>query len=72
MSPVEHLADRPSWDCRSCGKSWPCDPARESLKAEMDRIQLAIYCWVNLEEAARDMPTVPASEFFDRFLAWTR
>jgi len=46
--------------------------ARKSLQEEMDRTQLAIYCWVNLEEAAQDLPTTPASEFFDRFLAWTR
>ncbi|GAA2647655.1 hypothetical protein Adu01nite_10710 [Paractinoplanes durhamensis] len=38
-----HIAERPSWDCRSCGKRWPCDPAREALRSEMGRTQLAIW-----------------------------
>ena len=67
----DHTAERPSWDCRSCGKPWPCDPARERLIAELDRVQLAIYMWVNLEEAAHDMPKGPADELFERFIKWT-
>ena len=31
----EHVAKRPSWDCRLCAKPWPCDPAREALAIEM-------------------------------------
>jgi hypothetical protein len=68
---VDHTADRPSWDCRCCGQPWPCDPAREALIAEMDRVQLAIYMWVNLEEAVQDMPKGPADELFERFIKWT-
>jgi hypothetical protein len=37
----------------------------------MDRTQLAIYMWTNLEEAAQDMPTGPPSELFERFIRWT-
>ena len=69
---VEHVAHRPSWDCRACGKPWPCPVARERLASELDSIQLALYAWVNLEEAAGDMPLMPAGEAFQRFLAWTR
>jgi hypothetical protein len=65
------VAARPSWDCRRCGKAWPCDPARELLAAELDRISLAIFMWVNLEEAVGDLPRGPASELFDRFISWT-
>ena len=68
----EHIAERPSWDCLSCGNPWPCDPARELLATEMGAVQLAMYGWTNLEEAAQDMPTILPSELFDRFLAWTR
>lgn len=68
----EHTAARPSWDCRSCDKPWPCDPAREALVAELDPVQLAIYAWVNLEEAVGDLPAMPAVEAFERFLHWTR
>jgi hypothetical protein len=68
----EHVGERPSWDCRSCGRPWPCDPAREALAAELGPIQLAMYAWANLEQAAGDLPGMPVGEMFDRFLAWTR
>ena len=68
----EHVAERPSWDCRVCGKAWPCDPAREALLIEMDRVALAIYMWLNLEEAVLETSLGPASELFERFIRWTR
>ncbi len=68
----EHIAARPSWDCLSCGKAWPCDPAREDLVTQLDPVQLAIYLWINLEEAAGDLPDMPVAEAFARFIAWTR
>lgn len=69
---AEHVAARPSWDCRACGRPWPCDPAREHLAATLGRTQLAIYAAVNLHEAIGDLPTTPPSKLFDRFLGWTR
>lgn len=72
MATVEHLANRRSWDCLACDKPWPCDPARERLAAELGPVQLAVYMWANLEEAAGHLPDLPISEAFDRFLAWTR
>lgn len=71
MAESEHVAHRPSWDCLACGKPWPCDPAREELRTEMDLVQLAIYMWANLEEAVGDMP-VSMGDMFDRFISWTR
>jgi hypothetical protein len=68
---TEHTADRPSWDCRVCGKPWPCDPAREQLAEQMDKTALAIYMWVNLGEACADLPAGPPSELFERFIRWT-
>jgi hypothetical protein len=67
----DHPPTRPSWDCRACGKSWPCDPARERMICEMDRVALAIYMWLNLEDAVMELPTIPPSELFDRFISWT-
>jgi hypothetical protein len=72
LDQIEHIAARPSWDCRTCEKSSPCDPARKRLASEMDRITLAIYMWVNLEEAAGDLRNIPGSELFERFIRWTR
>ncbi|WP_430779996.1 hypothetical protein [Actinoplanes sp. G11-F43] len=68
---AEHDPARPSWDCRVCGRPWPCDPAREALSRDRSRVELAVLMWDHLEEAARDMPRAPASELFDRFLRWT-
>jgi hypothetical protein len=68
---AEHAAHRPSWDCRSCDKPWPCDPAREALAAAMDPVGLAVLMWVRLEEAVTDLPRVPPAELFERFLHWT-
>ncbi|MDT4990210.1 MAG: hypothetical protein QOH97_102 [Actinoplanes sp.] len=67
----EHTPQRPAWDCGGCGRSWPCDPAREQLIAEMDRINLSVYMWLNLEYAVSEIPAMPASELFDRFISWT-
>lgn len=72
MATTVHVAARPSWDCLACGKTWPCDPAREALASRFDRVQLAMYAWGQLEEAVGDLPAMPAAEAFDRFLAWTR
>jgi hypothetical protein len=67
---AEHTADRPSWDCHRCGKPWPCDPAREQLATELGPVQLSVYMWASMEEAAGDLPDMPSAEFFDRFLRW--
>jgi hypothetical protein len=68
---VEHTPDRPSWDCRVDGKPWPCDPARERLISEMDSIALAIFMWLNLDDAAADLGKTPPGELFERFIRWT-
>ncbi|WP_436527665.1 hypothetical protein [Actinoplanes sp. HUAS TT8] len=67
---AEHLWERPSWECRSCGRPWPCEPARVILAAESDRISLALYMSGHLEQAVADLPKRPPHEMFDRFLRW--
>jgi hypothetical protein len=37
----------------------------------MDRIELAVCMWANLEEACSDIPDGPPAELFDRFIRWT-
>ncbi|GAA4589962.1 hypothetical protein BJY16_009073 [Actinoplanes octamycinicus] len=67
----EHTWERPSWECRSCGSAWPCEPARAILAAEADRVSLALYMSGHLEQAVVDLPRRPPHEMFDRFLRWT-
>lgn len=69
---MEHLAERPTWDCRACERPWPCDPAREALAAELGRTELTLYLSGHLDEAARELPGAPAAELYDRFLGWSR
>ncbi|GAA2709283.1 hypothetical protein [Actinoplanes palleronii] len=66
-----HTPGRPSWDCVACEQLWPCDPAREAMKAEMAATPLAILMWSMLDEAVRDLPPTPATELFERFVKWT-
>jgi hypothetical protein len=68
---VEHVEERPSWDCGACGKPWPCDPAREELAAALSPVTLRTDMWMRLEVAVQDLPPGPPSELFDRFLRWT-
>jgi hypothetical protein len=37
----------------------------------MDRVQLAILMWSNMDEAIPELPAHPPSELFDRFIGWT-
>jgi hypothetical protein len=68
----DHEPQKPSWDCGTCGKPWPCDPAREHMAAYLGRVALAVYMCQRLDEAAGDLRNVPPSELFERFLSWTR
>lgn len=67
---AEHVRERPSWECRSCGEAWPCLSARVILAAESDRISLGLYMAGHLEQAVSDLPRRPPHEMFDRFLRW--
>jgi hypothetical protein len=70
---LQHVAERPSWDCAACGKPWPCDPAREELARRTGGgTPLAIAGWSYLEDFVRDQGPGPLAEVFDRFIGWTR
>jgi hypothetical protein len=68
----DHTAARPSGECRVCDKPRPCDRAREALAGEFDSMRLAVFMWLNLEEAATHLNDEPASDLFERFIRWTR
>lgn len=72
MTTTEHVPERPSWDCLSCGKPWPCDPAREALVVELGPTPLAIYLWQQFEQAADELPLLSVSDGIERFLTWSR
>jgi hypothetical protein len=73
MSEPLHEPRQPEWDCNSCEKPWPCDPARERLTSETGGgTLLATLMGVHLEHYVADHPEVLVGEAFDRFIAWTR
>jgi hypothetical protein len=74
---VEHLRDRPGWDCRSCRQPWPCATAKANLLIEFRQFPsvLTIYLSAQMYEALGDMTSAgkPApSNLYDRFLSWAR
>jgi hypothetical protein len=71
MTDVEHVAARPSWDCRKCGKPWPCTPAKRKLLDTLSPTQLVLQMWVYLEDAAIELQLVDFRETFHRFISWT-
>lgn len=69
---IPHQPERPSWDCDTCGRQWPCDPARERLISEGTGPSLAAVMWMHLEYAVEEMPQMTGGEIFERFISWTR
>lgn len=78
MCGVEHLPERPSWDCRSCGKPWPCERVREALAAEYSThpLSLNLYLASQLSRAIDDLAKSPGwdipPDLYDRFMGWVR
>ena len=72
--PVVHDPTRPGWTCGSCGRDWPCDPAREQLVDEHrgDRIGLTIRMGNMLIDATHDGLSGRPEELYDRFVTWAR
>jgi len=72
---AEHLAERPSWDCRVCQQPWPCAVAKVDLATEyLQRpTALTFYLSTYLYQAIEDMRTTtrgsPAG-LTERFLHW--
>ncbi|GAA0550320.1 hypothetical protein GCM10010172_35470 [Paractinoplanes ferrugineus] len=74
---AEHLCNRPSWNCRVCGRPWPCANARANMLAEFRTFPtvLAIYLSAQMYDAlgdiqARGEPAPP--DLYERFVSWAR
>lgn len=71
-----HTPVRPSWDCRMCGKPWPCPQAMADLRAESWPYPsaLKIYMSGQMFAALEDLSVsdvLRSAEIYERFLAWT-
>ncbi|MEU7980582.1 flavin reductase [Micromonospora sp. NPDC049081] len=77
-TPVPHVAMRPLWRCRNCGRQWPCQPAKLALLTEYrhDRMSLLIYLGTLMHEATNQLtqlhPAHPPTGMTERFLSWAR
>ncbi|RSM59637.1 hypothetical protein DMB66_27055 [Actinoplanes sp. ATCC 53533] len=74
---VDHLRDRPSWDCLACARPWPCAHAKSELLREFRRhpSSLTIYMSSYLGEALNDLTAhgeAPPPDLYERFLSWVR
>jgi hypothetical protein len=74
---VDHLRDRPSWDCLACAQPWPCAHAKGELLREFRRhpSSLTIYMSSYLGEALNDLTAhgeAPPPDLYERFLSWVR
>ncbi|MEU4244883.1 hypothetical protein [Actinoplanes sp. NPDC026619] len=74
LATLDHLPERPSWECKSCSMDWPCAPARNALADEYaaDQLALAMLMWSYFEDFITDAGPGPQPEAWNRFLGWTR
>lgn len=70
----QHTPRRPQWDCDTCGRVWPCDPARVRLAEAYgrDRVGLAMYCGALYPVASAELFAAAPGELWERFVGWTR
>jgi hypothetical protein len=73
----EHVGERPTWDCRACGRPWPCADARRQLRDEFRRFPsfLSIYMSAQMMDAVGDLTASggqPPADLYERFLLWIR
>ncbi|MCO8271904.1 hypothetical protein M1L60_15015 [Actinoplanes sp. TRM 88003] len=74
---MDHLNDRPGWNCTACGESWPCETARERLLEEFRAFPttLTIYLSAQMYDALGDLVAegqIVPGNLFERFVAWAR
>ena len=74
--PGEHLPERPSWDCRKCGQTWPCANAKADLLCEylVSPTALLVYLASRKWEAFHDFSAsgVVPTDLDGRFVGWVR
>src|SRR5690348_13919931 len=72
---LDHVNERPDWDCRVCQQPWPCARPRNELLTEFRGFPsvLRIYLSTQMYDALGDLPTHHSdtpTEFYERFLSW--
>lgn len=72
---TEHVAARPSWDCRACGQPWPCANAKIHLAEEyaLFPTNLIVYLSTAFDEAGGDLADADGHfpvDLYERFLGW--
>ncbi|GAB1641737.1 hypothetical protein KRMM14A1259_21600 [Krasilnikovia sp. MM14-A1259] len=77
MPRTDHQAERPSWDCRTCGRAWPCAAAKVELAEQYQGFPtgLTVYLASCLVEAIDDRAAGTdraAADLYDRFLGWAK
>jgi hypothetical protein len=76
ISGTQHMHRRPGWDCRVCGKPWPCENAKADLLEEFRMFPsvLTIYLSGHMCQALVDLTPKgkrPPDDLYERFLSWT-
>jgi hypothetical protein len=80
-----HRADRPTWQCSTCGDHWPCEFACKLLadayqgsyhgscqrSYQGDRIGLTRHLAQLMAVAAEDLGLADPTRLYRRFLGWT-
>ncbi|RKR87344.1 hypothetical protein BDK92_1619 [Micromonospora pisi] len=71
---LTHKCASHRWDCGRCGQPWPCEPAREEVRASFhgDRVGMAMYMGEQLVSAARELRGESPAKLYERFILWTR
>jgi hypothetical protein len=75
--PSEHIATRPTWDCRACDEPWPCPTAKAELLDEFTNYPsvLTIFMAAQMHVAQDDFVATsgaPPADLFERFMMWIR
>jgi hypothetical protein len=71
----EHMAVRPSWNCRVCDDPWPCATAKTALTEEYQSFPSLLFLFlVSTYQEARETfgySDRPA-DLFERFVGWAQ
>lgn len=75
MEAIEHLHDRPAWDCRVCKQPWPCAKAKDNLLTEFRGFPsvLTIYLSGHMYDAVLDLRhhgDLAPNDLYERFISW--
>jgi hypothetical protein len=72
---TDHQGERPSWNCKVCGESWPCAVAKVELAEQYGTFPqgLAVLLRSYLIEAIDDWAAAtggPPADLYERFVGW--